>query len=527
MKRCPECRRDYYDDSLLYCLDDGSALLEGPISEEERTTAILPGVPGRRSQRSDKGESDTRANSIAVLPFANVSADSENDYFCDGLAEELLNALAKIEGLRVAARTSAFSFKGKNVEMGQIASALRVKTVLEGSVRKSGNRLRITAQLVNAADGFQMWSESYDRELSDIFDVQQEITLAIVDSLKLKLLGDGRADLLKRYTANAEAYSLYLRGRFFWNKRTEEDANRGIECFQRAVSLDPEFALAYNGLADCQILLGDVGVQALSPKEAFVAGRNSAARALELDETLAEAHGTMGHVCMHLFDWRRAILEFERALELDPDCAQVLYYAYYLAFNGHFDESIEVIERALQFDPLSLPLNRSAAELLYFAGRYDESISRFEKSIEMEEHPIAHMELARVYEHVGNYEEAKAGFAKARDLSHDSPESLASLAHCHAVSGSADEARSLLNKLHEMKQERYVSSYDLALVNTALDERGEAFRWLDRAYEINDGWLVYITVDPRWEPMYSDPRFADIVDRVGLPKPAAVTRVPI
>src|SRR5438874_2902382 len=352
MKRCPECRRDYYDDSLLYCLDDGSALRAGP--GDERPTAILPDPFLLQPKMSVvSGEtSDTRTNSIAVLPFANVSADPENDYFCDGLAEELLNALAEIEGLKVTARTSAFSFKGKNVEMGQIAGALRVKTVLEGSVRKSGNRLRITVQLVNAADGFQIWSERYDRQLSDIFDVQEEITLSIVDSLKLKLLGDRLSNVLRRYTANTEAYSLYLRGRFFWNKRTAEDANRGIECFERALSLDPEFVLAYSGLADCQILLGDVGVQALSPKEAFVAGRDSAARALELDDALAEAHGTMGHVCMHLFDWPKATREFERALELNPDCAQVLYYAYYLAFHGRFDESIETIDRVLQLDPL-------------------------------------------------------------------------------------------------------------------------------------------------------------------------------
>src|SRR5439155_10779414 len=197
--------------------------------------------------------------------------------------------------------------------------------------------------------------------------------------------------------------------------------------------------------------------------------------------------------------------------------AQVLYYAYYLAFHGRFDESIETIDRVLQLDPLSLPVNRSAAELLYFAGRYDESISRFERSIEMEEHSIGHNELGRVYEHLGNYEAAKAGFARAREVSDDSPESLASLAHCYAVSGSAVEARLLLNKLSEMRQHRYVSSNDVALVHAGLDEKGEAFRWLDRAYKINDAWLVYITVDPRWEPLHNDPRFAEIVNSVGLP----------
>jgi len=360
--------------------------------------------------------------------------------------------------------------------------------------------------------------------MADIFELQEEISGQISEALRLKVSGAQKKRLMKRHTRNAQAYELYLRGCFFFNKRTEEDANRGIEYFQQALSLDPNFALAYTGLADCQILLGDVGVQAIPPKETFLQGQGSAARALELDDALAEAHGTLGHVSMHLFDWPRAEKELRRALELNPNIAQAcLWQAYYLAFTGQFEDSIASINCALQLDPLALPVNTSAAELLYFAGRFDESMNQFHKSIEMDVHySMAHLELARVYEHREMYDAALAEFAKARELSQDSPESLASLAHCYAVSGATTEAKKLLHELTEISERRYVSSYDLALIHSGLGQKEKCFEWLNRAYEIHDGWMIYITVDPRWQSLRSvdqlraDQRFKDIVRRVGL-----------
>ncbi len=328
----------------------------------------------------------------------------------------------------------------------------------------------------------------------------------------------GESGLGKRHTKNSQAYELYLKGRYFWNKRTEEDANKGIECFRQALSLDPNFALAYGGLADCQTLLGDVGVQAMPPKEAFSAGEKSAARALELDDALAEAHGTMGHISMHLFDWSRAEKELLRALELNPNYAQAcVWHAYYLAFTGQVSDSIPVINRAQQLDPLSLPVNTSAAELLYFAGLLDKSIEQFQKSIELDPYKtIPHLELGRVYEHRGIHSAAIAEFSKARELSHDSPESLASLSHCYAVSGALAEARALLRDLTELSERQYVSPYDLALINDGLGEKEEALNALNHAYEIRDGWMIYITVDPRWAGLRADSRVAEIVHRVGL-----------
>jgi serine/threonine-protein kinase len=261
--------------------EPATAILSGATRNGELTTGHLQNVP-----------------SIAVLPFVNMSADVENEYFCDGLAEELLNALAKIENLKVAARTSSFSFKGKNVNVDEIGRTLHVNSVLEGSVRKSGTRLRITVQLVNATDGYHLWSERYDREMQDIFDVQDEITLAVVDVLKLKLLGKEKEELLKRHTDNAEAYQLYLHGRFFFFKRTPEGINKAIEYFEQAIELDSEYALAFAGLADCRTFLGFYEIN--SPAELVESIREEAYKALEIDATLAEAHTAVAIFNMHV-----------------------------------------------------------------------------------------------------------------------------------------------------------------------------------------------------------------------------------
>src|SRR5438094_5411863 len=457
-------------------------------------------------------------NSLAILPLVNTSADPNMDYLSDGITESIINSLSQLPKLRVLARSTVFRYKGRDVDPQQAGRELGVQAVLTGRVLQIGERLLIGTELVDVSDGSQLWGEQNHRAMADIFELQEEISGHISEALRLKVSGPQKKRLTKRHTRNAQAYELYLRGCFFFNKRTEEDANRGIEYFQQALSLDPNFALAYTGLADCQILLGDVGVQALPPKETFLQGQGSAARALELDDALAEAHGTLGHVSMHLFDWPRAEKELRRALELNPNIAQAcLWQAYYLAFTGQFEDSIASINCALQLDPLALPVNTSAAELLYFAGRFDESIDQFHKSIEMDAHyPPAHLELARVYEHREMYDDALAEFAKARELSRDNPESLASLAHCYAVSGATADAQKLLLELTEMSECRYVSSYDLALIHHGLGQKEECFEWLNRAYEIHDGWVIYITVDPRWQSLRGDARFSRIVRLVGL-----------
>ncbi len=487
------------------------------LAPAERFPAVhsTESVPKLSSQ---KPVSRRGIKSLAILPFTNTSADPNMDYLSDGLTENIINSLSQLPKLRVLARSTVFRYKGREVDPQQAGHELEVQAVLTGRVRQIGERLIIGTELVDVDDGSQLWGEQYQRAMADIFELQEEISRQISAALRLKVSGAQKKRLMKRHTKNTRAYELYLKGHFFWNKRTPEDSYRGIECFKQALEVDPDFALAYAGLADCQILLGDVRLLALPPKQAFMQGRASALRALELDADLAEAHGTLGHVSMHLFDWPRAGRELRHALELNPNNAQAfLWQAYYYAFTGQFDDSIAAIERALQLDPLALPVNASAGELLYFAGRLDNSVEQYHKTIEMDAHfRPAHMELARVYEHRAMYDAAFAEFARARELSQNSPESLASLAHCYAVSGATIEAQDLLRQLTEMSERQYVSSYDMALVYKGLDEKEKCFEWLDRAYEIRDGGMIYITVDPRWQSLRGDARFARLVRRVGL-----------
>jgi eukaryotic-like serine/threonine-protein kinase len=520
MKRCPTCQGTYPDESLNFCRQDGAALIS---FDSETATAVL-GSGSVASAGAQKVTGRLRSapksrviNSLAVLPFENASKDPNAEYLSDGITESIINNLSQLPKLRVMARSTVFRYKGRDVDPQQVGQGLGVRAVLTGRVLQLSERLVIGAELVDVGDGAQLWGEQYQRGTADIFALQEEISRQISEKLKLKLSRAEKKRLTKRHTKNTQAYELYLKGRFFWNKRTEDETKRGIEYFQQALSVDPNFALAHVGLADCQTLLGDVGIQAMLPKEAFLEGQRSAARALEIDDALAEAHATMGHISMHLFDWPKAETEFRRAIELNRNYAHAwLLQGYYSAFTGHLEESIAAINSALQLDPLSLPVNRSVAELLYFAGRFDESIDHFRKSIEMEPHYIAHVELGRVYENRKMYDAAFAKFAKARELSQDSPESLASLAHCYAVSGAIDEAQKLVQELTQMSEQRYVSPYDLALIHGGLSQKEECFAWLNRAYEIHDGWMIYITVDPRWQSMRGDPGFIEIVRQVGL-----------
>src|SRR6266567_398139 len=522
MKSCPTCNRVETDETLAFCRLDGARLV--PF-DGESATAVLPvgsrsgpGI-GRVTSRVSRPAKAKAIDSIAVLPFENVSNDPNTEYLSDGITESIINNLSQLPRLKVMARSTVFRYKGQQqIDPQRVGNELRVRAVVTGRVLQPGDHLTIGIELVNVADGAQLWGERYSRKMADIFALQEEISAQISANLRLKLTGSQKKRLGKRHTKNSEAYQLYLKGRYFWNKRTEEDANRGIESFRQALLLDSNFALAYGGLADCQTLLGDVGVQAMPPKEAFLQGQKSAARALELDDALAEAHGTMGHISMHLFDWPRAERELLRALELNPNYAQAcVWHAYYLAFTGHMGDSVAAINRALQLDPLSLPVNTSAAELLYFAGRLDKSIDQFHRSLELDPYKtVAHIELGRVYEHRQMYDAAIVEFSKARELSHDSPESLASLAHCYAVSGKINDGLTLLQSLTELSEHRYVSPFDLALIHGALGQKEATFEWLNRAYEIHDGWMIYITVDPRWNSLRGDNRFAEIVQHVGL-----------
>lgn len=456
---------------------------------------------------------------IAVLPFANFSADPENDYFCDGLAEEILNALAKIKGLKVAARTSSFSFREKSVDVGEIGAALGVNTVLEGSVRKSGNRLRITAQLINALDGFHIWSGQYDRELSDIFEVQDDITLAIVDSLKLTLLGDQRTNVLRRYTENTKAYSLYLQGRFFWNKRTTDDVIQALRYFEAAIDLDPNYALAYTGIADCYNAAGFSYDLGLPPDELISRAKSAAAKAFAIDQTLAEAQTSLAYAKL-LFDWdfEEAEALFRRALELNPNYANARHwYTHLLMALSRVDEALAEGERALELDPLNAVMNTHLGWHFICTREFDLAIAQFQRTLTLDSKFVAaHWYLGLAFEQVKRYSEAEIAFYEALRLTNQDLIIRADAAHFYAVSGQHERALNELAELEKLSETRHVSSFGLALICVGLGDDNRAFEYFDKAVQEHSDTLVYLNVEPRFDRIRSDPRFKMIMTRVGL-----------
>ena len=522
MKRCPQCNRLETDDALAFCRIDGTRLSANTAGFEQ-PTAILTSA-GRSNELTGGARSAELTTghlpnvpSIAVLPFVNMSADPENEYFCDGLAEDLLNALTKINDLKVAARTSAFSFKGRNTNVSEIGAALHVNTVLEGSVRKSANRLRITAQLINAADGYHLWSERYDREMKDIFDVQDEITLAIVDALKVKLLGDEKQAVLKRHTDDNEAYQLYLKGRYYWNKRTAEGFGKALECFEKAIARDSEYALAYAGLADTHNTLGSYGI--VAPKEAFPLAKAAADKALELDDSLAEAHNSRAFL-LYMVDWNwpAADAEFQRALELNPDYATAHHwYGWYLIAIGQLDEAEREMKRAQKLDSLSLPIKTNLGFVYYFARDYPKAIEQFKKALEMDANfSEAHRGMAEALEQQEMFAEAIAEMQQAQISAGDSTEAAAHLAHTYALAGKTEEAKQILNNLIALSEREYVSAHDIADIYVALGDTDVAFKWLEQAHEEHSYRLAWSKVDPKLDRLREDSRFIDLLRRINL-----------
>ncbi|UCG53272.1 MAG: protein kinase [Candidatus Latescibacterota bacterium] len=456
--------------------------------------------------------------SIAVLPFADVSYKKDQEHLCDGIAEEITNALAKVEGLHVVARTSAFSFKDTNEDIREIGKKLNVATLLEGSVRKAGDKLRITAQLIDADDGYHLWSERYDREMEDVFTIQDDITLAIVNKLKVTLLGEEKAVLVKRYTEDVEAYNLYLKGRYFWNRRTETGYLKGLEYFRQATDQDPAYALAYAGIADCYDLLGWYGY--LSPQEAFPRARKAAQKSLELDDTLAEAHASLGWISANYnWDWENAEKQYKRALELNPCYATGhQWYSELLMYVGRHDESIAEAKRALELDPLSLIINNDLGQVFYFARRYDEAIKQLRKTLEMDPgFVISHFFLAFAYAQKSMYEEALNTIQNAMELAGEGDSLILSqLGVIYSLSGKEEDAIKVLAALQELSERKYVSPFCVALIYVGLGQIDKAFWWLEKAYEECDHWIETLKVHPALDTVRSDSRYADLLQKTGL-----------
>jgi len=463
--------------------------------------------------------------SIAVLPFTNLSADKEQEYFCDGMAEEIINALTHVEGLRVVARTSAFSFRGKKIDIREIGRNLNVQALLEGSVRKAGSRLRITAQLVNVADGYHLWSEKYDRDIGelscpgDIFAIQDEISLAIVDKLKVRLLGGEKAGLVKRHTKDLDAFNLYLKGRYFWNKRTEESLKWSIEYFNQAIEKDPGYALAYAGLADSNLTLQDYTF--VSPKETLPKAKEAAHKALEIDSMLAEAHNSLAQVMFREWDWEGAEREHKLAIELNPNYATAHHwYSLVLTYMGRFDEAVAEMRLALELDPLSLVINRNLGMGLYYARRYDQALEQLQKTLEMEPtFSLTHAGLGEVYVQKAMYEEALKEFEREKHIQKGlNPLVETWKGITYAKMGRRGKARKILADLLERAKQAYVPLILTASLSFALAENDRGFEWLDKGYEEHDSTLLEIKVDPRFDGVRLDPRFIALLKKVGLNK---------
>ncbi|MFQ5799358.1 MAG: tetratricopeptide repeat protein, partial [Bacteroidota bacterium] len=455
--------------------------------------------------------------SIAVLPFADMSPAKDQEYFCDGMADELINALAKLGGLHVAARTSAFQFKGKNVDVRTIGEKLNVSTVLEGSVRKAGNTLRITAQLINVADGYHLWSETYERQLEDVFAVQEEISRSIVNALKVKLVGGEDAPIVKRYTDDVEAYNLYLKGRYYWNKRTEEGLKKGLEYFQQAIERDPTYALAYAGMADSYIVLVDWSF--LPPHEAHPKAKAAARKALEIENTLAEAHNSLAYVnYIYDWDWLEAEAEYKRALELNPDYATAhQWYAEYLTAMERFDEAIAEIKRAKELDPLSLIINAVHGWVLYYADQYDEAIEQCLKTLEMDPNFYpAQLYILWCYWQQGKQKEAIEQWKDVATLEGASSEQVAALGNAFTKTGMKGAWQWQLDRLKENSKRTYIPSVNFAIAYARLGENDKAFEWLEKAYEERSPTNVWLKIAPDWDSLRSDPRFAALLKKVGL-----------
>ena len=465
------------------------------------------------------GDISVSLPSIAVLPFANMSTDPEQEYFCDGIAEDIINDLTNLDQLRVVARTSAFAFKGKNEDIRRIGEQLNVGHVLEGSVRKSGNRLRITAQLINVADGFHLWSERYDRHIEDIFAIQDEISLAIVDKLKLKLIGDEKKKLVKRYTDNVEAYNLYLKGRYYWSKRTEEQFKKASAHFQQAIDIDPAYAPAYVGLADTYILQGVYCHR--TSHDVMPLARKAVTKALEIDAHLAEAYASRAHVDMlYDWEWEQADIDFNRSIELNPRYAPGrLWYTLALSSTRRLEEALEQIELARKLDPLSLIINTDVGLIHYLADRNEQAIEEYRVALEIDHRFfVTHLGLGNAYAQLGEHQKAMQSMQEALTLSNNSALVRATMGFTCAMAGWKDEALEIVGELEELAKEKYVSAYSFARIFAGLGNADAVFTWLDRALEERTVFFIHcpISVDPAFRKVSSDPRFSEVLGRSGL-----------
>jgi len=457
-------------------------------------------------------------DSLAVLPFVNASSDPDTEYLSDGIAETLVGQLSEIPRLKVMARSTVSRYRGNQVDPQQVGRDLNVRAILTGRVSQRGDTLTISMELMNVRDGSELWGGRYNRKLTDILAVQEDIAREITDKLRLRLQREEEERLTGHLTENAEAYQLYLRGRYYWNKRTPDAMQKAIGYFQSAIKKDPAYARAYAGLADCY----HVPANPMPPTEKMPLAKAAAMKALQLDDTLVEAHTALARVLfVYDWDWPTAEKEFKRAIELNPHYALAhQWYGGFLSATGRFPEADAEKKRALELEPLSLAANFEAALALYFSRNYDQAINQFQKTLELDANfPPPYTFLGAAYEQKGMFEEAIATFQRALSITQGPAKMLAmaGLAHAYAASGRKAEARKILADVEKLSEHNYVQATDLALIHAGLGDSDKAFTWLDKAYDEHSFGLINLTVEPRFDALHSDPRFTDLLRRIRFP----------
>ena len=562
MKRCPQCRRDYYDDSLSYCLEDGAVLLSG--LPDEPVTAILSGDletsesatrtfdPAVGVNGSDQiqtshapfnkrtgtaaicviilvavlgvggyfylGRSATdRIDSIAVMPFENRSGNSDTDYLSDGLTDSLIYRLSQLPDLKVSPTSSVMRYHGSSADISQIAKELDVGAVMTGRLAQVGDALNISVQLTDARTKKLIWAEQYDRKMADLLSTQREIATAITQKLQLKLSGNEKG-IAKKYTNSSEAYQLYLKGRYYWSKRNKEDMFKAIDSYKQAIALDPNFALAYAAMAEVyNSMAKDPDV---APKDAVPFAKTAATRALEIDPTLPEAHSAFADsLAIYDWNWPESEREFKRAIELDPNISyiHIAYSGSYLGPVGRTDEAVVEAEKAVELEPLSLINNSVLASSYVYARQYDKALTQAQKAYELDNNfPLFRLWVGFAYILKGQSQEAIAFVQKTPDNSPSRWNSIVVIAHAYAKMGDRANCERTIGELEEMGKTRYIRRYYIASIYAMLGDKDKAFAELEKAYADRDSFLNRILEDPFMDPLRDDPRFKDLVKRINL-----------
>ncbi|MGB7923615.1 MAG: hypothetical protein WCF57_10255 [Pyrinomonadaceae bacterium] len=540
MKRCPTCARLYTDEALKFCRHDGAFLMSEPASPADSQPTLVK-LSSRDSESVatkvfHSGEMSTSSSlteplqrrrrtvkskiidSLAVLPLINESRETQSDYLSDGITESIINSLSQLPKLRVVPRSTVFRYKGREIDPQEAGHELGVRAVLVGRVLQVGEMLIIKTELIDVARESQLWGEQYRRKLTDIFELQEEISREISEKLRLRLSGEEKKRLAKRYTENTAAYDLYLKGRYYTNKRTGEWIKKGIECFQQATDLDPNYALAYGGMAAAYAFLAS-STGGLPPVECYPKAKAAATKALEIDDSLAEAHTSLGFAHL-LYDWDFAKAEraFKRAIKLNPAYANAHDgYGFYLKATGQSEEALRASRRAQKLDPLSLFATVSMAWAYYFARQYDLAIEQGRKALELDPRfDFAHWIVGLALAQQGRAQEAVAALNQAVLETGGAITFMAYLGYAYGMAGMRDEAQMVIEDLEDQAKQRYIPSYYFAVVYLGLGDHEQVFALLERAFEERAGFLAFLKVEPMLDPLRDDARFASLLHRVGF-----------